>query len=72
MARKTSLIVALVFAILALIVIATTTVLWMSMGGTFRGEDASAGTRVQLGLAVASCLGLGFLIPLLLRAVRKA
>ena len=70
--RRTLLIAALVFTTLALIIIGAITALWISVGGTFRGEDASAGTVVQIGLAVMSCVGLAFLARWLLRAARNA
>lgn len=42
-ARRTLLIAALIFTTVVLIVLATVTALWISVGGTFRGEDISAG-----------------------------
>lgn len=71
-ARRTLLIAALVFTSVVLIVLAAITALWISVGGTFRGEDASAGTVVQIGLAVMTCVGLAFLARWLLRAARNA
>lgn len=71
-ARRTLLIAALVFTTVVLIVLATVTALWISVGGTFRGEDISAGGVLQIGLAVMSCLGLAFLVRWLLRAARNA
>lgn len=71
-ARKTLLIAALVVATLALIILAAITALWISMGGTFRGEEISGGAVVQIALAIMSCVGLGFLTRSLVRAARKA
>ena len=71
-AKKTLLIAAVVLITLVLVVLATTIALWISVGGTVRGEDISAGAVVQIGLALIACVGLGFLIRFLLRAARRA
>ena len=70
-ARRPLLIAAVVFTTLVLVVVATITALWISVGGTFRGEDISAGGVVQIGLAVAACVALAFLIRFLLRAAKN-
>lgn len=70
--RRTLLITAMLLTTVVLVILGAITVLWISMGGTFRGEDASVGTVIQIGSAVMSCVGLAFLIRFLLRAARRA
>ena len=71
--RKILLWAAIIAAILVLAVLAATTALWISVGGTFfRGEHLTVGTVFQIALAILSCVGLGALIRLMFVAVRKA
>lgn len=70
--RKVALWLGAVTATIALIVLGAMTALWLSVGGTFfRGERVTAGTVFQMGVAVASCVALFYLVRFMIRAASR-
>ena len=70
--RKISLWLGAAAATIVLIVLSTTAAVWLSVGGTFfRGERVTAGTVFQIGVLILSCVGLGSLVWVLMRAALK-
>jgi hypothetical protein len=70
--RKISLWLGAAAGTIVLIVLSTTAALWLSVGGTFfRGERVTAGTVFQIAVLILSCVGLGYLVWVLMRAALK-
>lgn len=73
MFRKILLWAAILVAAVVLVFLSATTALWISVGGIFfRGEQVTLGTIFQIGVAILSCVGLGYLIRRMFRAATKA